>query len=193
MAAPGARPQWALSRLDPALRLHQAPAGTVYRGWRLRPGLVVDAARLIAVSEDSATDAAIAALINDMSRVDPVLDEALAALAVCGDVSTAAAACGLGRRSLQRCVTARTGQPPVWWLRLARARRAARALDTRCPAEVAAIEGYSDQAHLTRELRGFFGATPGQFRRGHGPLIGPGYGACTAVHNSTSVPSGVRT
>jgi len=177
MTLPGARPHWSLSPLDPAMRPHRAPKGTAFRGWRLRPGLVVDTARLIDGLTDAADDALVLDRIAAATRTDPHLEDALAALAGCDSVTAAARATGLGLRSLQRCVVGATGRPPVWWHRLARARRAALSLASETPAEVAAGAGYSDQAHLTRELRAFFAATPGQVRRGEGPYIGIGYGA----------------
>lgn len=74
---------------------------------------------------------------------------------------------GVSLRTLQRLLGGATGQSPRWWRRLARARRAAARIadDTADKvvanlSEIALRAGYADQAHLTRELKSWFGSTP---------------------------------
>jgi AraC family transcriptional regulator len=63
-------------------------------------------------------------------------------------------------RRFQRC-------SPGEYLRRRRAERAAELiLQTRLPlADVAQRSGFSDQSHLTRAMRRYFGATPARLRR----------------------------
>jgi AraC-like DNA-binding protein len=82
---------------------------------------------------------------------------------------------------LQRLLKQQTGRSPVFWLRLARVRRAAsRLAHPRNLAELAYDMGYADQAHMTREFRYWLGATPRQISHDTGWLaqhLGLGYGA----------------
>lgn len=81
-------------------------------------------------------------------------------------VDALARATGVTTRSLSRIFARWIGPSPKQMLRLFRARGATRALALgRAPAEVAAELRYADQAHLTRDLRAFFGTTPGAVRR----------------------------
>ncbi len=70
-------------------------------------------------------------------------------------------------RTLRRRITQATGQSPQFWLRLYRARRAGRLLVTthESLAEIALRTGYSDQAHMTREMQHWFAHTPSALRR----------------------------
>lgn len=77
------------------------------------------------------------------------------------NVTTAARALGLSERSLERLLLGGTGRTPVYWKRLARLRRVARALSPEVPlAELAVDHGFADQAHMTREFRRWLGTTP---------------------------------
>ena len=92
------------------------------------------------------------------------------------------------QRTLQRVVRTGTGQPPAYWKRLARLRRAARAIaqvPARTPlqaatlADTAADWGYVDQAHMTHEFRRWLGTTPAALREQpdlHVALAATGYG-----------------
>ncbi len=74
---------------------------------------------------------------------------------------------GMSSRTLRRHMTALTGASPQFWVALHRARLAGRALvNGNMPiSDIALTAGYSDQAHLTRELRRWFGVTPAAMRR----------------------------
>lgn len=71
---------------------------------------------------------------------------------------------GWSERRFRREMVRRFGYGYATLVRIERARRA-RALLMRgsSPAEVAALAGYADQPHLTREFRRLVGFTPGQF------------------------------
>jgi AraC-like DNA-binding protein len=72
-----------------------------------------------------------------------------------------AAALDVTRRQLERDFRHWISVAPTEYARLARAQRAAAALQSGIrAAHVAAREGFSDQAHMTRSLRDTFGVTP---------------------------------
>ncbi|MCO5972370.1 AraC family transcriptional regulator [Actinoallomurus soli] len=96
-----------------------------------------------------------------------------------GTVSVAALAeeAGVTRRCLEMRFAAQIGLPPKTIARLVRFERAARLLTAPAgppPARIAAVCGYADQAHLTREFRALAGRTPTTLRAEHA--------AATTVH-----------
>ncbi|MGI5130443.1 DUF6597 domain-containing transcriptional factor [Pseudonocardia sp. CA-107938] len=93
--------------------------------------------------------------------------------------SDLADALGWTTRTLHRhCLTA-FGYGPATLRRVLRFRRALALLQAgRAPADVAAVAGYADQPHLSREVRELAGATPAQL---------------SGVNRSTPVPSGSTT
>jgi AraC-like DNA-binding protein len=77
-----------------------------------------------------------------------------------------AAITGLSQFALLRAFRARTGLPPHAYLNQLRVRRARSLLDDgQPPAEVAAITGFADQAHLTRHFKRVVGVPPGAYQR----------------------------
>lgn len=73
---------------------------------------------------------------------------------------------GLSRYHFARRFRDEVGEPPWAYVRRVRAEQARRLLESGAsPAEVAYATGYTDQPHLTRDLRERFGRTPGQIRR----------------------------
>ncbi len=183
-------PRWLLSPLDAAPRLFTPTRRARLTGFRLHPAAQGDTAGLPGSADDA--ELALAA-----TRLDPDLADALDVLAIRPSVTAAAKSLGCSPRTLQRLCRDRTGQGPLFWRRLARVRRAARGLATSLPlAEVAADGGFADQAHLTREIARWFGATPQELRRDPlrlGQALARGYADATGVQISTSVPSGART
>jgi AraC-like DNA-binding protein len=78
---------------------------------------------------------------------------------------------GLGERALQRLVARRLGLTPKWLISRRRLQEAAERLrtDPCSVSEVAALLGYADQAHLTRDFSRVTGMTPGRFAAQHAP------------------------
>jgi AraC-like DNA-binding protein len=78
-----------------------------------------------------------------------------------------AAETGLSRYQVVRSFRAEVGMPPYAWLAQHRVARARSLLEQGCrPADVAALAGFADQAHLTRWFRRVVGVTPGTYRNG---------------------------
>lgn len=72
---------------------------------------------------------------------------------------------GLSRYQLLRAFRTAMGVPPYAWLAQHRVTRARALLDSGLrPAEVAALVGFADQAHLTRWFRRVLGVTPAAYR-----------------------------
>ena len=77
-----------------------------------------------------------------------------------------AAITGLSQFTLLRAFRAQTGLPPHAYLNQLRVRRARSLLDDgRPPADVAALTGFADQAHLTRHFKRVVGVPPGAYQR----------------------------
>ena len=136
-------------------------------GVRLRPGVQIDETSLIALVrggervDDRDLFEAIAATV----RLDPRVREALDCLREAPSLQAAHGRLDASERSLERLLSPRTGRGPLYWRNLARARRCARALAGAAPlAHLAAEHGYADQAHMTRDLQRWFGATPTRLR-----------------------------
>lgn len=73
---------------------------------------------------------------------------------------------GTGSFALLRAFRSATGLPPHAYLTLLRVRRARELLDHGItPAEVAALTGFADQAHLTRHFKKVLGVPPGAYQR----------------------------
>lgn len=154
---------WFVSALDASARSVKVDAHCAYRGWRLRPGTTVDESELAAIARRRGLDGeAIASCCN----LDATAAELLSAL--CGALSLKAAAkrAGVSARTLQRQVAKATGKPPLFWMRLARCRRAALAVRRNTPlAQAAADHGFSDQAHMSREFRHWLALSPREVQR----------------------------
>jgi AraC-like DNA-binding protein len=166
---PGGRTTcWLTDWVDTAYTVHGQP-GQTWVGYRLQPGVCLQEGELkrqIELMGDAPLDTDLRNLLADHACVDDDVVSALQALAQVPRVALAARALGVSERSLLRTVQRQTGKVPSYWLQLARARRAARDLRTDTPlAELAARHGYSDQAHLSRSMRQWFGYSPQQLRR----------------------------
>ena len=169
---------------DLATGCDQVPvsAGDHFNGFRLHPGVQIDVDGLLASLEDGLDDVAIKERLHDYATPQPQVVEALACLASgVTSVANAAAILGVRLRSLQRLLKRETGQAPIFWLRLARARQAVSRLgQAGALADLAYSCGYADQAHMTREFRHWFGTTPHHVRADAGWMaqnFAVGYGA----------------
>lgn len=158
---PGKAPCWKLSGLDVAVRQLHGAAGAAMRGYRLAPGCVVDEAALLAALDPEKPDE-LAAIGEEASLPADVAELVQAfRFAAAGGVGRSARRLGVSIRTLQRHCCARTGQSPLFWLRLLRLRQAlCEARDGASLAEAAAGAGFADQSHFTREAGRFYGATP---------------------------------
>ena len=158
---PGQAPFWKHASLDPQLRVLTGAEGASLHGFRLAPGCRLPPTLWRALDPEKPDEVA---AITGLCCRNPALSEMLDALPL-APVGAGALAKHLGQslRSLQRLCLAETGQPPLFWLRLARLRRAlAEAASGASLAEAAAGAGFADQAHLTREAKHFHGAPPGR-------------------------------
>jgi AraC-like DNA-binding protein len=151
---------------------------------RLVSGALTPAAAVAArLAEVAPADPAVAALIAQLdagaARVSEALNrpdagpaqvaEAAAALAKpsAGAGGALVAQGAVGERRLRRRFVQAVGYGPATYLRVSRFQRAV-ALAPRVPglAELAAVAGYSDQAHLSRDCRALTGLTPRAYFRG---------------------------
>ncbi len=160
---PGKRPRWTLTRLDDAPHLARIGNGAFLRGFRLRPGTIVQIAPLLqAVHPLECNDPGVLERIESFCTLPRNIDEALSCLGTSRVHNPAEAArqLGVSPRTLQRTL-APTRRTPAAWLALARARRAARQISPFSPlANTALACGFSDQAHMSREFRRWFGISP---------------------------------
>ena len=83
-----------------------------------------------------------------------------------------AAAAGVSRYHLIRLFADETGLTPHRYLQAVRANRARDLLSAGTdPAEAAQRAGFSDQAHMTRVYKSFYGITPGRYRSAARPKL----------------------
>ena len=156
-----------VSALADATEAPQFDAGDRAVGVRLRPGAQVDESALRALLRDGerSDDGDLLAALGAAVTLDARVREALDCLQEAPPLSSAHRRLGVSERSLERLLAQRTQRGPLFWRNLARVRRCARALAGAEPlAQLAAAQGYADQAHMTRDLRRWFGATPTQLR-----------------------------
>lgn len=158
------RPGWAGSSLGmPADRLldRDVPLVDV---WERGAGSFADLmarhrstpARLAGVS------AALAPRLADTREAEPVVRAAVPWLArhPAGHIGELARSLGMSRRQFQRRFRAAVGYGPKVFQRIMRFQRLlAVASERRDPADLAAVVGYADQAHMCREVRAFAGQT----------------------------------
>lgn len=161
------RPQWHIYPLFDQAKTVPLEAHSTFIGFRLKPGTSIAQKQLLNVLEQyekSIDD--ISTLLSDFTNIKSTVDEALNCLATEVDsVKQAAQELGVSSRTLQRIIVNNTSKSPTYWILLARARRAARALTTSMSfAELAEIHGYADQSHMNREIKRWFNTTPSAIR-----------------------------
>jgi len=142
-------------------------AGTSMRGIRLQPGVQVNEGMLNAwLSAHSLEQLFSLDQLDEFCYRSERIAEALDCIASdAKSIACVAKQLGVSTRSLQRVVKSETGVTPVFWLALSRARKAARALfENKELSSIALQFGFSDQAHMNREMKRWFNMTPGQIR-----------------------------
>ncbi|NUW46650.1 helix-turn-helix transcriptional regulator [Nonomuraea rhodomycinica] len=100
--------------------------------------------------------------VRPSAELDPRLVEALNTLSERSvPMPDLAAAVGLSPQRLRALARRQVGMPLTRWRVWARLRRAAEAMRAgRPPADAAIVAGFTDQAHLTRQMREMMGLTP---------------------------------
>lgn len=159
----GSAPELISTQLQSTTDYPKITQGTQMIGYRLAPGLWLDEVQLgRAFAHRDPDPAGLQALIEDLTAHYSNLDEAMARLALGqGPVTSVARDLGVSLQSLQRLLRRHSLRPPEFWLTLARARRAGREIAAKHDfAEIAYEFGYADQAHMSREIKRWFGVTP---------------------------------
>lgn len=113
-------------------------------------------------------EAALAARAPDIRGVDPLIAFALARLGDGWRVGELVRETGYSHRHVTSVFTRAVGLRPRTYARLMRFDRALGRLTAEPSvawADLAAAEGYADQAHFVRDFRAFAGLTPGGYRR----------------------------
>jgi len=129
---------------------------------------------------DGVTDVALTLLTIAGKPPDPSTRELAARIGAGDGVEATADALGCTSRTLHRRCLTEFGYGPSVLRRVLRFRRASELLHAGvAPAEVAAVAGYADQPHLSREVRALAGVAPRQLASG--------------ANRSTPLPSGSST
>lgn len=162
------KPQWLISPLYDHAQTVSIDAHSTLAGFRLRPGVGIAQEKLLSVlNQNDGNVDDISTLLFDYTNINCSVEEALNCLATdVGSVKQAARELGVSARTLQRLIINNTNKPPTYWILLARARRAARALTQSMPlAQIADVYGYADQSHMNREMKRWFNVTPFSIRK----------------------------
>ncbi|GHB24179.1 hypothetical protein GCM10007094_10280 [Pseudovibrio japonicus] len=148
---------------------HQTGGAVVNRmiGFRLKPGVEVNQPDLIKAlgTIGSWDETTICNILSDHTALNPRVSEALGCIAEEQlSIAASAGALGVTLKTLQRLLAQHTNRAPVYWRQLARIRKTSRHIDTaESWADFALDNGFSDQAHMTREFQRWFGVSPIQF------------------------------
>jgi len=159
--------QWKVSPFRAFATRVRTRANRSLHGFRLAPGAVIDELRLLGELERVSPDhSSVIGVLAEFTRIPHATTEILHCFAEGpGSVSEAARSLGVRPRTMQRYFSRYVCNSPNYWLRLGRIRKAGRQIASGAPlAEIAASCGYSDQSHLTRECRHWFGVTPAVLR-----------------------------
>lgn len=188
LSAPGRKAQTLLTEWDTGPRQVLVARGTSIRAYRLRPGTLLSEDALSAIS--AAPEEAGPALQDADERASEIASLISLLAAPFASLDSAARQAGVSGRTLQRHFRTLKLPPPDFWRQLGRARAAAMVLATPTPvAEVAAMAGYSDQAHMTRAFGRWFGMSPARLRQDTALLAvlhQPGLGNWTGEQISTT-------
>ncbi len=158
--------------------------GETFFGVRLKAGAAI-AAHILSKAPTPNSLSTLAALAREAASISSDSTEMLACLAVATSSASAAHALGVSLRTLQRHAVQITGESPDFWRQLARARKAARGILSGHHLQDA-VAGYlfSDQAHMTRDLKRWFGFTPGALASGRNNPSHPAWSLCDAGYDA---------
>lgn len=164
----GKRPSWYISPLFDQAESIELYAESQSIGFRFRPGTIVDEAGLLSVIKQGGFyPDEVEELIAEFTYLDSNVEQALACILNRLDsVTHIANELGVSPRTLQRHLVKHTGKSPSYWLRLMRARSAAKAsieVSGSTGSQLSQIAyqfGYSDQAHMSREFQAWFKTSP---------------------------------
>ena len=162
-APKNARPYWRITSLDARAYRACIMAGDHLKGYRLNPGTLIAHKNLLRSVQMLDEHGDIADRIGSFTARPSNIKDALERLGQTASVRSAAADLGVNMRFLQRLLKP-TGRTPAGWRALARARKAARAAVAEPLANTAFSFGYTDQPHMNREFKRWFGFTPAQIK-----------------------------
>jgi len=169
------KPKWFVSPLFNTAKTVSSQKGTHLLGFRMKPGVEIQEKKLLAaitLQNDDITIQKTQEILSSYSSLQSEISDALQYLASANQsIKKIAKDCGVSQRTFQRHITQATGKTPIYWTQLARVTKATRALYNKpgAYAEIAICFGYSDQAHMCREIKRWFGITPSQLQ--HSPDI----------------------
>lgn len=173
---------WFVSDLSESSYTVDSKAHERLSGVRLQPGVLINEPQLRRwlINKDP-SDLLGTDQLDEFCICSAALSEALDCLSSkVWSVSLAASELGVSARTLQRFVKSKTQHSPYFWISLARVRAAGRLLvKGEQLVDVAASTGFSDQAHMTREMKKWFGVSPSKLRNDDELLLllcEPGYG-----------------
>ncbi len=178
----GHAPKLFISELSQSTYAVSTSRGKRIRGLRLRPGIQIRQAELSSWLQDR--DPAEIFGTDQLGEFCFELDNLSSALQCLESekrgVLGSAKELGVSLRTLERLVKSGTGRSPYFWFSLARIRRTARSLYETESLGVAALDaGFTDQSHMIREMKRWFGKTPGQLIKDdyiRSALLEAGYG-----------------
>lgn len=125
---------------------------------------VTDARGLDLVSAEAVRELRAGRLIPPVSARDRRVAAGIERARDLGSITEGAATVGLSMTRFRRLVREQTGTSPARLRTWRRLRHALEMIDQHDLAEIAAIAGFADQAHLTRTCTRFVGASPGRLR-----------------------------
>ncbi len=173
--SPGKRPIFLVTSLMSSAETVFAAPGDQFHGFRLLPGAEIDIRTLELMPRPESKEE-LTVIAREAAFLTPRTEEILSRLAVAHSPADAARELGVSLRTMQRHTVRATGRTPCFWSSLSRARRAARLILSGTPLGGVSHEClFSDQAHMTRELRRWFSMTPGAFAESRRDRCSPGW------------------